>query len=142
MEIELRGGAAEALEHMEARARSVIEGAALAQGCELRIEEMGRTIGAQSSEGAMRLVREAAQSLPEFDEVLDSWPLGGGDDAAYFMRRVQERGGEAAYLILGSDLAAGHHATTFDFEEADIGRGVRLLQTALELAAPCPPRDG
>ena len=50
------------------------------------------------------------------------------------MRRVRERGGQAAYLILGSDLAGGHHATTFDFEEADIARGVGLLQTVLELA--------
>jgi aminobenzoyl-glutamate utilization protein A len=70
-----------------------------------------------------------------FDEVLNSWPLGGGDDAAYFMRRVRERGGEAAYFILGSDLAGGHHATTFDFEETDIARGVGLLQRVLELAS-------
>ena len=134
MEIEVRGGAEEALEHLEKRARSAFEGIALAQGCEMTIREMGRTIGEPSSAKAMDLVRRAAGSMGVFDEVLDSWPLGGGDDAAYFMRRVRERGGQAAYLILGSDLAGGHHATTFDFEEADIARGVGLLQTVLELA--------
>jgi aminobenzoyl-glutamate utilization protein A len=135
MEIEIRGGAEEALEHMEKRARSALEGIALAQGCEMTLREMGRTIGEASSAKAMDFVRRAAKSMDAFDEVRDSWPLGGGDDAAYFMRRVKERGGEAAYFILGSDLAGGHHATTFDFEEADIARGARLLLTALELAS-------
>ncbi len=134
MEIEVRGGVEEALEHMEKRARSVLDGAALTHGCEVAIDEMGRTIGAPSSEGATRLLRQSAQAIPDFDEVLDAWPLGGGDDAAYFMRRVQDCGGDAAYFILGSDLAAGHHATTFDFDEADIGRGVVLLKRALQLA--------
>jgi aminobenzoyl-glutamate utilization protein A len=50
------------------------------------------------------------------------------------MRRVQDQGGLAAYLILGSDLAAGHHAINFDFEEADIGIGVRLMAGVLAAA--------
>ena len=133
MEIELRGNDEEALAHMERRGRAVIEGAVLAQGCTFTIKEMGRTIGASSSPGAMRLVREAARALGAED--LDAWPLGGGDDAAFFMRRVQERGGEAAYLILGSDLAAGHHATNFDFNEADLEIGVRLMHELLRAGA-------
>lgn len=134
MEVELRGGEEEALQHMESRGRAVIEAAALAQGCKLTVREMGRTIGASSSPGAARLVRETARSLGGIDDI-DAWPLGGGDDAAFFMRRVQERGGEAAYLILGSDLAAGHHATNFDFNESDIGVGVRLMHGLLRGAA-------
>jgi metal-dependent amidase/aminoacylase/carboxypeptidase family protein len=65
-----------------------------------------------------------AEALPGIERVHDAWPLGGGDDAAFFMRRVQ----------FGSDIAAGHHAINFDFEEADIGIGVRLMAGVLGAA--------
>jgi aminobenzoyl-glutamate utilization protein A len=49
------------------------------------------------------------------------------DDACAFMRRVQERGGLAAYLIVGAALASGHHTPRFDFDEAALPLGVNLL---------------
>ena len=131
MEVEVRGGTEDALLLMEKRARAIIDGAAAGQDCTVDIKLMGRTIGAPSSAGLAHRAHDVAMSLQSFSKVLDAWPLGGGDDAAFFMRRVQERGGEAAYLILGSDLAAGHHATSFDFEESDIVLGVRLLHGIL-----------
>jgi aminobenzoyl-glutamate utilization protein A len=134
LEIELRGEAAAALDHMERRARWTLDGIAAAHGCELVVTEMGRTIGAETSPPAASLIRAVAEALPDIERVHDDWPLGGGDDAAFFMRRVQDQGGLAAYLILGSDLAAGHHAINFDFEEADIGIGVRLMAGVLAAA--------
>jgi aminobenzoyl-glutamate utilization protein A len=44
------------------------------------------------------------------------------------VRRVQERGGAAAYFILGSDIAAGHHASDFDIDEQSLDQGVRLFE--------------
>jgi aminobenzoyl-glutamate utilization protein A len=43
---------------------------------------------------------------------------------AYFMSRVQENGGQAAYAIIGTELAAGHHESRFDFDEAVLCRAV------------------
>ena len=44
------------------------------------------------------------------------------------MRRVQERGGQSAYFILGSDIPAVHHATDFDIDEQSLDHGVRLFE--------------
>lgn len=134
MQLELRSDHEDALEHLCSSARTLVSGIAAAHGCTAQIAEMGLTVGATASKAAARLVGEAARGLPGVANVLPDWPLGGGDDAAFFMRRVQERGGQAAYLILGSTLTAGHHAVNFDFDEADIATGVRLMTRLLERA--------
>ena len=42
------------------------------------------------------------------------------------MNKVQARGGQATYLLIGSALTAGHHHPTFDFDEAALLHGVEL----------------
>ena len=49
------------------------------------------------------------------------------------MRAVQQAGGQAAYFILGSDLAAVHHASTFDIDEAALETGVRLFERITQI---------
>lgn len=134
MEIELRGDSQAAMDFMEQRGRIVLEAAAMAQGCTLDVVSRGVTIGERSSEAAKLVVGKAAALVVGEQSVLNEWPLGGGDDAAYFMKRVLDRGGEAAYFIVGSDLVAGHHATTFDFQERDIAIGARVLANVLAAA--------
>ena len=51
----------------------------------------------------------------------------GGEDAPFLMRRVQERGGQACYFIIGADLTDFHHTAHFDFDEASIATGVRMF---------------
>jgi aminobenzoyl-glutamate utilization protein A len=43
------------------------------------------------------------------------------------LNRVQERGREACYFLIGSRLVSCHHATRFDFDEAALPLGVRLF---------------
>ena len=52
--------------------------------------------------------------------------MGGGDDAAYFMRRVKQNGGETTYFIIGSDLPDGHHTTHFDVAEKDMVNAIEV----------------
>jgi len=134
LEIEVRGLDDDSLAHMDTRARAAVEGAALMQGCTVDLVEVTRTVGATTSPGARGIVAASAAALPGID-VVESWPLGGCDDAAFLMRRVQERGGEAAYLIVGSDLAAGHHATSFDFSEGALLVAARLMAEVLQRAS-------
>ena len=43
------------------------------------------------------------------------------------MRRVQELGGQATYLALGSNIAAPHHNGCFDIDESSMILGVKAL---------------
>jgi aminobenzoyl-glutamate utilization protein A len=43
------------------------------------------------------------------------------------MSEVHQRGGQATYIMLGSDLTAGHHNERFDFDERSLGIAAELL---------------
>jgi len=127
MKYEVRGGTDEICELMEEGARRCIEGAATLQGVEVTSEITGRTIGAKS-DGEMKdhLARVAGSSPVDF-RVHDARPLGGGEDATYFMRRVQEHGGKSLYFLLGGSTPTGHHTSTFDVDERALAHGAMLM---------------
>ena len=57
--------------------------------------------------------------------------MAASEDASTLMEAVQLGGGQAAYALLGADLAGGHHTPHFDFDESVLWPG------ALWLAAVC-----
>ncbi len=56
---------------------------------------------------------------------------GGSEDATYFMRRVQEKGGQAIYAVVGSDIPSGHHTPEFDIDESDFPGAIDALATGI-----------
>jgi aminobenzoyl-glutamate utilization protein A len=128
MRVEVRGERDASLDYMTERAMEVLRGAALTQGVTLETTLVGETVGAEMSPAAAAIVAEAGAAVPGIAKIVPGWPIGGGDDATYMVRRVRERGGEAAYFILGSDIAAGHHAVDFDIDERALDLGVRLFE--------------
>jgi aminobenzoyl-glutamate utilization protein A len=55
------------------------------------------------------------------------------------MRRVQERGGLAAYVAVGTDHPGGHHTPTFDVDEATLDIGIDVLTDAIASTAEKQP---
>jgi len=53
--------------------------------------------------------------------------LGASEDCSYFMERVQQLGGKAVYMMYGSSLKAGHHNSSFDFNEDCLSKSVGLV---------------
>ena len=129
MVCETRGSTTAVNEYMFEHCRSIIEhtAAMYEQRCDIRI--MGGSDGAGSDDALTHLVREIAGAVPWFRQELirDSAPGFGSDDACVHMAAVQKQGGDAVYLMLGSDLAAGHHAPDFDFHEDMLLPSVELL---------------
>ena len=110
----------------------VLQGAATAQDVTLETAIMGRSAGITQSPEAVAMVAAVAQRTEGTRRVLPGWPIGGGDDATFMMRRVQERGGIAAYFLIGSDLPAVHHSVDFDIDERALDHGVRLFTNLAE----------
>ena len=128
MWIEVRGESDASLDYMAGRAMQVLQGAALMQGVTVETTLMGETVGAVASPAAAAIVAAAGAQVAGISRVVPEWSIGGGDDATFMVRRVQERGGIAAYFILGSDLPAVHHAIDFDIDEASLDHGVQLFE--------------
>jgi aminobenzoyl-glutamate utilization protein A len=143
LKLETRGATEEVNRFLEARARAILAGAAAMHGLELTVELAGAAPGATSDPALVARVREAAARVPGLTEWTDTAFGLASDDATAFMRRVQERGGLATYLVIGAALASGHHTPAFDFDEAALPLGVKLLGLlAWDLAARPLARAG
>lgn len=138
--MEVRGMSAQAHGYMQRRAREILTAAAAMHGAEMEIVPMGGMIGNDNSPEAAAIVAAAAGEVEGIAEIVEGWPIGGGDDATFMIRRVQERGGIAGYFLIGSDIPAVHHAADFDIDERSLRHGAdvfaAIARKTLGAAAP------
>jgi len=124
LKLETRGASSKINDDMHQKAVRIIKGAALMHDVQISLKQMGSAASADSDSALGEQARGIAEELGLFDEFVSREDLGGSEDMAYFMSRVQENGGQAAYAIIGTELAAGHHESRFDFDEAVLCRAV------------------
>jgi aminobenzoyl-glutamate utilization protein A len=131
IEGEVRGETTDLMEYTRSRAETVVENAAAMHDCDVEFEVGGEAPSATSDEAVVDLVADAANGVDGVDSLLRRDELGGSEDATYLMKRVQERGGQAAYVGIGTDHPGGHHTATFDVDERSLPIGVDVLSRAV-----------
>jgi len=129
---EVRGETTDLMEYMKHRAEQVLRSAAEMHDCEVSIETSAEAPSATSDDELVSIVADVAGETAGVERVLERDELGGSEDATYLMRAVQERGGSACYVGVGTDHPGGHHTATFDVDEASIGHGVDVLAGTIE----------
>jgi aminobenzoyl-glutamate utilization protein A len=133
---EVRGQTTELMEYTKEKAHRVIRSAAEMHDCEVEVSGGAEAPSAESDEAVVEHVAQVAGDNDRVTSLLRRDDLGGSEDATYLMRRVQERGGVAGYVGIGTDHPGGHHTATFDVDEASLPLGVEVLTDAiLSLAA-------
>ncbi|MFB6205329.1 MAG: amidohydrolase [Haloglomus sp.] len=128
---EVRGETTELRDYMQDRAEQIIESAAAMHSCEAEIEVEGAAPSATSDEAIVSVVQDLAGGVDGVDSVTHRDDLGGSEDATELLRYVQERGGQAAYVCVGTDHPGGHHTATFDVDERSLPIGIDLLTEAV-----------
>jgi aminobenzoyl-glutamate utilization protein A len=128
---EVRGETTELKEYMKEEAHRVIRNAAEMHDCEIEISGGSEAPSAESDEAVVEHVARVAGDNDRVTSLLRRDDLGGSEDATYLMRRVQERGGVAGYVVVGTDHPGGHHTATFDVDEASLLVGVEVLTDAV-----------
>ncbi|HUT17737.1 MAG TPA: amidohydrolase [Anaerolineae bacterium] len=129
--VETRGATTELNDYMFARAKQVLEAAAVMYDCELEITEMGAATGGSSDRALADRIESIARQVGGFT-VREPEESGGSEDLTYMMARVQEQGGLATNVGIGADLGGwGHHTERFDIDE----RALRMAVVLLSLAA-------
>ncbi|MFW6017487.1 MAG: amidohydrolase [Halapricum sp.] len=135
IEGEVRGETTALADYTYRKAEHVLSGAAEMHECGVDIQKRGEAPSAESDDEPLTVVAEVARSLSTVTEVTERDELGGSEDATYLMQRVQENGGDATYVGIGTDHPGGHHTSTFDVDEASIEIAVDVLaETVLTLA--------
>jgi aminobenzoyl-glutamate utilization protein A len=141
VEGEVRGETTALMEYMREEAARVLRGAAEMYGCTVDVETVAEAPSASSDDAVVDVVEAVAGATAGVDSVVRNAPLGGSEDATFLMRRVQERGGDAAFVCVGTDHPGGHHTPTFDVDEATLQMGVSILSETIERLAR-ERRDG
>ncbi|WP_348608460.1 amidohydrolase [Halobaculum rarum] len=131
VEGEVRGGTTELMEYMDEKAHCVIESAADMHEVDVDIETLGRAPSATSDEELAAPIAEIAGDIDGVTNVIERDELGGSEDATYMMQAVQDNGGYATYVGIGTSHPGGHHTSTFDVEEESLDIGVDFLTAAV-----------
>lgn len=117
LKLETRGTTSEINEYMYLEAVRILKAAAAMYDITVNLTQMGGAVGCESDSKLVEKLQQVALDSALFDEILPFVHLGGSEDCTYFMERVQKKGGQAAYVIVGTELMAGHHDSHFDFDE-------------------------
>ena len=130
IKVETRGVNSEINEYIYNEAVRIIEAAAMMQGCSVKMELMGGAAGCGNDDELVERIRKVAERQKLLPDILPSGNIGGSEDCAYFMERVQKNGGQAAFVMIGTELAAGHHDGFFDFNEDAFVPAIALMSGA------------
>jgi len=127
MKIETRGETSEINDFVKAEALRMIEASAKMYDVEVKIQATGGAMSGSSDKNLISLARKIGEESKMFDTIIDTADLGGSEDFTYLMDRVQKNGGKSAYLTIGTEIAAGHHDSHFDFNEDVLSTSVAML---------------
>ena len=127
LRIETRGATSAINRYMEQEAERIIKSAAAMYDVEVRIEKAGGAAGGNNTPELAVYLENRAKELGFFRDIMSETNFGASEDFSYFMERVQERGGQAAYMMIGAQLAAGHHDSRFNFDEKALVYAAKML---------------
>ena len=130
IKVETRGAVSEINDYVYAEAVRIIETAAAMQGCKVSMALMGGAAGCENDPELVARIRKVAERQKLLPDIVDAGNIGGSEDCTYFMERVQQNGGQAAFVMVGTELAAGHHDSFFDFNEEALAPAIALMSGA------------
>lgn len=132
IKFETRGETAEVNDFMAKEAKRMVRAAAMMYDVDVKIEPMGSATTSDSSPAMGKEIYDLVQGLGVYGHVDLQQKVSGSEDCCYFMSRVQEHGGQAVYMLYGTEEAAGHHQSDFDFNEDVLPRTAGTIATLVE----------
>lgn len=132
MQLETRGGSIEINDYMQEYAVNICESAAKMHGCSCNTEIVGITASTECDEEFTEFIVKRAKELEEIDRIETGLNFGAGEDVAFMMNYVMDRGGKATHILVGCDLVSIHHNEDFDFNEDALLIAVKLLVNSIE----------
>ena len=135
LKAETRGSTSEIAQDIYRHAMDSIEGAARMYGCTYEVTKMGGAASAQSDESLRQVVEQVVRDSLGMEPDTLRQDLGGSEDFTYMMRTVQEHGGKAMHMFLGTRRWGSAHNEWFDFGEDVLVFSAKIFAScALRLA--------
>jgi aminobenzoyl-glutamate utilization protein A len=136
--METRGVTNEINQYMVQKAREVLEGAAKMYDLHLEIKPATTCVAALNSPELIELGTRVAKTLPSVKQIMPVCSTNGSEDMCVLMERVQQRGGQALEVLLGTPFGGGHHSNSFDLDERVIQNGAEFFAAMYDAVAAKP----
>ena len=98
---------------------------------DVTIEKVGGAAGGSNSPEVAAFLEKEANSLGIFEEVVGSAHSAPVRTSPISLWSASVAWRPAAYMMVGADLAAGHHDSHFDFDERALGYSLKLMGCAV-----------
>lgn len=115
--LEYRGETPAICEYLNRRVFDILDGSARAYELTYTYDDYGEIPSGKSDDAMMEIIERAAHKVPWFEKIYFEGNVGGTDDAAAMMTRVQQHGGKGTYIGIGTDTTAPVHNAEFDLDE-------------------------
>lgn len=132
MKIEYRGENEEICKYLERRVFEILDGAAKSYGITYTYDDYGEVPSGKSDDAMMEIIERAAKKVPWFEKIYFEGNVGGTDDAAAMMTKVQKNGGIGTYIGIGTNTTAPVHNAEFDIDEDCIDAAIELGMNAIK----------
>lgn len=129
--LEYRGETPAICEYLNKRVFDILDGSAKAYDLTYTYDDYGEVPSGKSDDAMMEIIERAARKVPWFEKIYFEGNVGGTDDAAAMMTRVQEHGGKGTYIGIGTNTTAPVHNAEFDLDEDCILAAAELCMHAL-----------
>ena len=133
MIVETRGETGKLNTYMKEQALICIEQAAKTYGVTYEVKFQGESVSAASDEALSQKVLSVAKQTGCFSDYMLAKDFGASDDGAVFMDMVEQQGGKAVYMLLGTGIRGLHHEAVFDFDESVLRKGFEVYKKIYQL---------
>ncbi|USZ71009.1 amidohydrolase [Natronosalvus halobius] len=131
IEAEVRGETTGLMEYMRTELERVCYAAAEMHDCDVTPRVISESPRADSDPALRELVASVARNVQDVHQVTETTDFGVSEDVTYLMERVQDGGGLASYVLVGTDHPTNHHTPTFDVDDESLEIGVAVLSDAI-----------
>ena len=132
MSVEYRGQNKEISKYARKRVFDILDGASRSYDLEYSFNDLGEIPASQSDDAMMEVIQRASKKVPWFEKIYFEGNIGGTDDAAVMMNKVQDNGGVATYAGIGTNTTQPVHNAEFDIDEDAIPAAIDMLTYAIE----------
>lgn len=132
IDLEYRGTEQVISDYLEKRVFDILDGVSQMYDLTYSVVDHGKVPAGASDDELMAMIAEEGAKIPWFEKIYLEGNLGGTDDAATMMKRVQGHGGLATYIGIGTDTTEPLHNPKFDFDEDCMEPTIQLLSNMLK----------
>ena len=137
---EIRAKNLKDLEYIEKELQLIIEQSGVEIVSEVPEGEISKVCLVKTITGKGLTVESSKSSVDKLDQALSLSKIKGyaqtfhfkaSEDCSLLINKVQSLGGSGAYFVIGSDIKAPHHHSSFDFDEDSLILGFKFLKALI-----------